>query len=497
MALAGVLAGTIVVLYFVFTASTRPNMVVAYSGLAPEDSAQVADELERQGIPYEIGGGGSSVSVPANMVAEVRINLAQAGLPTGGSVGFEIFDETNFGATDFTQQVNFRRATEGELVRSINTLDGVKSSRVHIVLPEEAIFAEDQAAATASIVLGMQQGASLTQAQVQGIGNLVAGAVEGLELAGVTIIDSTGSVLFDGTLLDSPFSVGGTSGQMDLKRQYERSLESAVQTILAPVVGVGRSAVTVNADLNFDSISSEESTLGEPVVRSQATTEETFTGSAAGDAAGVPGTGANDDTAGGTTADGTASTYTSSQTTTNNEVPQTITTTVEAPGSVERLSVSVVLDESISGAQETALTSAIAAAVGFDAVRGDTLSVTRLPFDAAIQEALIPVASGDGLAQYLDYLKLLLPLMAVVLAFVLVTLLLRSLGNKQLAIPVAAPRVMVPAVEAAPAVPELPEQEPLPALETQNPQEARIVKMAQSNPRAVAQVVQTWMREEG
>ena len=222
MALAGVLAGTIIVFYFVFVASTSPNMVVAYSGLAPEDSAQIADELERQGIQYEIGSGGSSVLVPANMVAEIRIDLAQAGLPTGGTVGFEIFDKTNFGATDFTQQVNFQRAIEGELARSINTLDGVRSSRVHIVMPQDAIFQEDQEPASASIVLGLNPGVSLTQGQVKGIGNLVAGAVEGLDLSGVMIIDSTGSVLFDGSTMDSLFSVGGTSSQLELKRQFER-----------------------------------------------------------------------------------------------------------------------------------------------------------------------------------------------------------------------------------------------------------------------------------
>ena len=124
-------AGTIVVLYMVFIASSSPNLVVAYSGLQPEDSAGIADQLEKDGVPYEIGGGGSSVSVPANKVAEVRIKLAQAGLPRGSaSTGLEIFDKTNFGATDFVQQVNYRRGLEGELSRSINTLDGVRASRV-------------------------------------------------------------------------------------------------------------------------------------------------------------------------------------------------------------------------------------------------------------------------------------------------------------------------------------------------------------------------------
>src|SRR5207249_3333430 len=152
-ALGAILAGTIVILYLVLMASRQPNLVVAMTNLAPEDSAAIADQLTSDGVPYEIGGGGSTVAVPANKVAEVRIKLAQAGLPKGGNVGLEIFDKTNFGATDFVQQVNFQRGMEGELARSINTLDGVKASRVHISMPQEAIFKEDQAKPTASILL--------------------------------------------------------------------------------------------------------------------------------------------------------------------------------------------------------------------------------------------------------------------------------------------------------------------------------------------------------
>lgn len=268
IALAGIAAGAIFLAYFVFSASSKPNLVVAFSGLAPEDSAAIADQLEKDGIAYELGGGGSTVAVPANKVAEVRIKLAQAGLPKGGSVGLEIFDKQNFGATDFVQQVNFMRGLEGELQRSINTLSGVKASRVHVVLPKEAIFKQDQAATTASVLVQMKPGAKLSQDQVRGITNLVTNSVEGLKPDGVTIIDETGHVLFDGAAADSPFG-GATTTQLDLQRQYESSLQRDLENTLARVVGAGRSAVTVRARLNFDNVKTTSEQFGTaPQVRS-------------------------------------------------------------------------------------------------------------------------------------------------------------------------------------------------------------------------------------
>jgi len=496
--LGGIAAITLIALYFIFIASSKPNMVVAYSGLAPEDSAAIADQLESDGVPYKLGGGGSTISVPANQAAEVRINLAAAGLPTGGSIGLEIFDKTNFGATDFVQQVNFRRGLEGELARSINTLDGVRGSRVHIVMPEQALFKEDEVHATASVLLDLQAGARLTDDQVRGITNLVTNSVEGLAQGGVTIIDQTGRVLFDGATFDNPFSTGATGSQMELQSAYERALQNDVQETLSKVVGPGRSAVTVRAMLNFDKVSSVEDSFGAPdqtVPRSTSSTTETFSGSNL-NVGNVPGTGTNGGTGGGdnTTANGD-STYSRTETTTNNEINKTTTSTVKAPGSLEKLSVSVVLDESVTAAQESAITSAIAAAVGLDQVRGDTLSVTRLPFDASVREDLVS-AVPDGLGTYLQYLKLLLPLLAVVLGFVLVMLLLRSLGKRQLTLPMPAQHQMLAAgagagMSALPPLPAMPALEP-----ASDPHEDRVLKLADANPRAVADVVQTWMREE-
>ncbi|MEO9254004.1 MAG: flagellar basal-body MS-ring/collar protein FliF [Tepidiformaceae bacterium] len=496
MALAGIVAGTIVVAYFMFIASSSPNLVLAFTGLAPEDSAAIADQLTKDGVPYELGGGGSTISLPANKVAETRIKLAQVGLPKGGSVGLEIFDKQNFGATDFVQQVNYQRAIEGELARSINTLDGVKASRVSIVMPKEAIFSEDQAPATASVLLSLKPGADLNQDQIKGITNLVSNSVENLKAAGVTIIDQTGHVLFDGALQDGQFSTGATGTQLDMQHSYELQLQRDLDSTLTKIVGAGRSATTVRAKLNFDKVQTADEKYGNTTPLSSTTHSETFAGTGVNVGA-VPGTGTN----GSTTSPGTSTTangnsnYTTTDTTTNNQVDKTTTSVIKAPGTVDKLSVSVVLDESVTAAQQASITGAVAASVGLDQTRGDTLSVTRLPFDASAKDDLV-AAAGNGLGQYLSYLKLLLPLLAVVLAFVLVMLLLRSLSKRQLALPAPYQMQALPAgamsMANAIAAPMA-----LDALQPAgDPQEDRVMKLAEVNPRAVADVVQTWMREE-
>src|SRR6185312_3132839 len=264
----------------------------------------------------------------------------------------------------------------------------------------------------------------------------VSNSIQGLKPAGVTIIDQTGHVLFDGSTMDDVFATGTSSTQMAQQRQYETSLQDDVQNTLAKVVGPGRSAVTVRATLDFDSVQSTADSFGTtPQVRSSTTSTETYNGS--GIQTGNPaGTAANGGT--GATAAANAggnSTYNNTTTTTNNELDKTTTNTIKAPGSVKKLSVSVVLDDSVTPAQEAALTSTVAAAVGLDQTRGDQLSVTRLPFDSSVKDSLTAAAPGSGLGQYLSYLKLLLPLLAVVLGFVLVMLLLRALSRRQLALP--------------------------------------------------------------
>lgn len=491
----------IIGIYFVFLSSSNPRMVVAFSGLAPEDSAAIADELESRGIKYDIGAGGANVSVPANKVAEVRLALAQAGLTEGAGVGFEIFDKTNFGATDFHNQVNYLRALTGELTRSINTLEPVKASRINIVLPSERLFMEDQSPPTASVLLELRPGIRLNEQQVSGIVNLVSHSVEGLERSGITVIQSTGEVLYDGATAASPFAVGASATQLEMQRRYETELQRDLNSILSQVVGPGRSAVTVRAAMNFDSVvetADQFAAAEDSVPRSSSTVTETFTGNGL-TVGGIPGTGTNPGDGPGTEATGNSE-YTRTETTTNNEISRTVTETVRAPGRVERLSVSVVLDESITPAQEASITSAVAAAVGLDQARGDQLSVTRLPFDESVREQFaVAEPSGFDMGFAMDVFKGFMLILAIVLAFVLLMLLQRSLSRRQLMLSAPQPAPYLTA-GTAPLALEAPlaGQPQLAQLNvSSDPHEARVFTLAESNPRAVADVVQTWMREDG
>jgi len=502
LVLAGIVAVAIIGAYYVFLSSSSPRMVTAYTSLAPEETAQIADELEQRGIAYEVGGGGSTVSVQANKVAEARIALAQAGLPSGGSVGLEIFDSTDFGATDFQNHVNFLRALQGELSRSINTLEPIRASRVNIVLPGDSLFVEDQQPATASVVLQLRPGVSLRAEQVQAIVNLVSNSVEGLDRSGITIVQDSGAVLYDGATEEGGVVGGGTLAQLDVARQYETALANDLNSILAQVVGVGRSAVTVRAMLNFDTVtetSDQFAPVDQVVPRSSSTTTETFTGNNL-TVGGIPGTGTNGGVDGGDSEATGASEYSRTETTTNNEISRTTTSTVRAPGRVERLSVSVVLDESVTAAQEASITSTVAAAVGLDQARGDQLSVTRLPFSASSADLFS--ADGDStfdLAFVMSLFRGFMLVLAVILAFVLAMLLLRAMSKRQM--------VMAGAASGAPAFML---SEPMFAGAIDAPRtvhvgdivpqvdahQMRVFRLAEENPRAVADVVQTWMRED-
>jgi len=168
---------------------------VLFSNLTSEDAGTIVAKLNEKKIPYKLSPAGDIISVPAEKVSEVRLELAASGLPKGGGVGFEIFDTKNLGVTEFVQQLNYQRALQGELSRTINSLDEIQSSRVHIVMPKKSLFAEDQKKPTASVILKLKSGRTLQEPQIQGIAHLVASSIEGLNPQDVMIVDGSGKVL--------------------------------------------------------------------------------------------------------------------------------------------------------------------------------------------------------------------------------------------------------------------------------------------------------------
>lgn len=382
-ALAGLAALGVGLLLLFFSVARTPDLAPAFSGLKDEEAAAIVAKLKEKGVPYDASERGT-IRVPAGQVQEIRLMLAGEGLPQqGSSIGFELFREPHLGMTEFAEKINYQRALEGELSRSIERLEAVQAARVHLVLPEPSLFLANQKEATGSVVVGLKPGRRLDPSQVQGIAQLVANSVEGLKPQAVNIIDSSGNVLNDRAGENDPARL--TSSRAGVQRGLESRLETDVRSMLTQVLGSDKAIVRVTADLDWDQYEANSETFSpaerQPQIRSQRqVTENTQGGSTGG---GVPGTDSNlpgyTSQAGG----GNSSAAERRDTTTNYELSKLVEKTIRAPGAVKRLSVAVALDsESLTdAAQADALTKLVATAAGLDVNRGDVVTLTSLPFN--------------------------------------------------------------------------------------------------------------------
>lgn len=498
---------------FLYSWSSQTSFVTLYSGLDASDSGRIVEQLRSQGVPFELEGGGTTVLVPESQVDEMRVNFAAQGLPEGGVVGFEIFEGNSFTATDFVQRLNFQRGLQGELSRTIEAFNAVDSARVHIVLPERSLFREDQTPATASIVLRLRSGMRLSSSEIGGIAKLVSGAVEGLQMEHISILDTGGSVLFDGAQQLDDTVMGSASRQLDIQRAYEQALERDAQELLDRSLGLSRGVVTVRAILNFDSLEIETETFevgGDSetpgIPRSTTTIEEAYTTSGASVASGVPGAvanipGADTNLDEASTAAGSTVDYSRTETVSNFEVGRTVTRTTQAPGEIERLTVSLLLDDTVPEEQIQPLTDAVSAAVGLDTERGDTMAVTRFTFDrTAIDEATAAFESAESTQQLLGYARIGLPVILLIVAFIFFRLLIRSIDSRSYRL-AATPQgalsaggtgaagLSLPAAAQRPTLPPPPERD-----EVSEVQQA-VSSLVTGQPETVTDIVQSWLRE--
>jgi flagellar M-ring protein FliF len=380
-------------LVFFFTWAQTPTYAIAFTDLNPEDGGAIVEYLQANSIPYEVSNGGATISVPEDQVHEVRLALASQGLPGQATVGMELFDSTNLGMTDFVQQVNYQRALEGELARTISSLSSVKSARVHIVIPQPTLFSEDEQPTTASVVVELESGQSLNKEQVQAISHLVSSAVEGLKPQNLTIVDMNGYVLADGANSENGSAVAVSSSQIEAQRAYERDLELRIETMLHNVLGPDKAVVRVSSEMNWDQVETESETYtpGEEdgVLRSSREITEYYNGE--GDAVGgVPGTASNVPDAAPSFQTEITSTngsgYTRSDITHNFEVSRSTSKIIPATGTVERLSVSVMVDNITSTVTLGAIEQATIAAAGIDQARGDNLTISSIEFDRSFEQ---------------------------------------------------------------------------------------------------------------
>lgn len=351
------------------------------TGLDPKDAGKIAEELKKEKIAYKVTDQGKTIEVPEKIVYDTRIKLASSGSLYSSGVGFELFDQKKFGITEFEQQVGYQRALQEELRRTIIQVEAVEQARVHLVLPKRSLFLDEQSEPSASIALKLKPTSKITDENVRGIVELVAGSVEGLKPENIHIIDMQGNSLSDNLKLDKSASLTKAStDRNDIRRAYEKELETRIQSMLRQILGSGMAVAMVTAELNFDQEQYKSTTYDKGQVLSEHNVNETGTG--AGSAGGSPGTdselpGKSIPAAGGSG----GGSYAKQENTTNYQVPNKEETVVKAPGSPRRLSASVVLNGNYSEAQVKQIEGVVAAAIGYDTSRGDQIVVSSMTFD--------------------------------------------------------------------------------------------------------------------
>jgi flagellar M-ring protein FliF len=370
-----------------------------FTGVAPEEEAGIIQKLKESGVDYRLPEGGGTILVPSAHIAELRINMAAAGLPKTGRIGFELFDKTNLGATEFTEHINYRRALEGELERSITSIAEVDQARVHLVFPKESVFLDSQQPAKASVLVKVRPHMQLSAQNVAAITNLVGSAVEGLSPAAVTVLDMNGNLLSKpkgpGEDLD-----GATDGSIDYRRRIENDLLNKVNATLEPLLGANkfRAGVSVDCDFSGGEVSEEAFDPARSAMASSQRTEDTA-GSAS--SAGIPGTPTNLPHTASKTSTSAGNRVTRMTENITYQNTRTVKKTRLPAGGIKKLSLAVLVDNELSWQKEKdgykrvlvpptpeklkSIRDLVAGVTGFNAERGDQLVVETQPFENTLK----------------------------------------------------------------------------------------------------------------
>ena len=396
------------------------NYGVLYSNLPGEEAGEVTEKLTEMGIDYQLSDGGKTIKVPSDKVYQTRISLASLGMPTGGSAGYSIFDKTNLGMTDFVQKVNFRRALEGELGRTITDLEEVKAARVHIVMPENRLFEEDQKEATASVVLKLSGSGSLSKRQLTGITHLVSSGVEGLKNENITVVDNWGNLLTSVQGADPMVALSAT--QLEMKKSVESYLEGKAQSLLSSALGHSRAVVRIDAELDFDQVTKSMENYDPDQVAVRSEERQEFNSSDTSSSIGY-------DTL------NSGGKEISERVITNYEVSRSTESIISSVGGIKKLSIAVMVDGSYAevenengdiekqyiprdDAELQKLSSIVKRAVGFNETRSDQFDIVNIAFDTeGFEEEVI---SGDFISNnshYIEIGKKVLLVLAILFGF--------------------------------------------------------------------------------
>ena len=497
LALLSVIALCIAIVAGMAMWSQKVDYQVLYSNLSPEDAGLAIARLKEMKIPYQVEG--NAISVPSDKVYELRLELASQGIPQGGGIGFEIFDKNQFGVTEFVQRLNYVRALQGELGRTIRTLSEVDQARVHIAIPEKTIFSDKEERPTASVVLKLKPGRALNQGQIGGIVHLVSSSVEGLPPGNVSVIDNMGNLLsrpVDGS------EVVVDAKQLEYQKTVDREYESKLQSMLEGIVGRGKAIVRVSTKIDFSKVERTEEKFDPDTIaiRSEQRSQEKTVGSSQG---GVPGVSSNQPGQQPAQAAGAPSASQKQTENINYEVSRVVSKIMEPRGTVKNLSVAVLVDGTYGKAEGSKKGAFVArneqemkkyddvvkAAIGYDKNRGDQVIIENVPFETPLEELV--AEKTDYLRLALTALKYIIPIVVVLLLF---TMVIKPL-LKTLSAPMTyrAPEGVAVGVEAgAPGGPGGPAYAPHSAEDVSKEKALSIVN---ANPKQAAGVVKEWLQE--
>lgn len=394
-----------------------------FTGMAPEDAAAIVQKLKESGVEYRLSENGASVLVPEDKVDELRLEMAGAGLPRTGRIGFELFDKTNIGVTDFAERVNYRRALEGELERSVRALSEVEQARVHISFPKDSVFLDAREPAKASVLVTLRPGKQLSQQNVLAITNLVASAVEGLTPDFVSVVDMQGNLL-SRPKRTMPDGSDNSDATLDYKRQVEKDLMAKVESTLEPLLGDGRFRVGMSVDCDLTTTEQTDEVF-DPTKSVMVTSQksEDLAGGSQG-LGGVPGTASNLPRPPVQTVAGTGSGMSRRTENAAYESSRTVRQVKTPRGTIKRISASVLLDEPtewqgtgkrrkrvrvpITPDNMKAIHDLVAGVIGLDPARGDQLVLESLPFETDADSempAVGPEPAAQNVKSFKDLLK--------------------------------------------------------------------------------------------
>ncbi|MFQ5588261.1 MAG: flagellar basal-body MS-ring/collar protein FliF [Nitrospiria bacterium] len=523
IALAATFAGGLAMLAVIWLWSQEPDFRVLYTNLNSEDAAVVISKFKEMNVPYEFSDDGKSLRVPAERVHELRLLLASEGLPQGGGVGFEIFDQSSFGTTEFAQKLNYKRALQGELARTITQLEEISNARVHLVIPEPSLFTDQEELTRAAVVINLKPGKQLNQTQIQGITHLVSGSVEGLAPEAVTIVDNRGKIRTTGSEGSTAMQMSGS--QLDFQKNLEQKIQQKIHSMLAQVVGPDKALVRVSAtlDLRQVELTEEKFDPDTQVVRSQQRSQGNSSGSSNTPApGGIPGVASNVPPSGEQTGGGARNQNTSNNLNEviNYEISKTVSRVVEPFGTIKRLSVAALIDgtyeevtneEGVTsqeyiprGEEEMATLDAIVKkAMGFSAERRDEVEVVNIPFKGGKELDANEVAETsllDKIMQWLPVVRQILAPLLIVLILMAIVRPLMKVVTAPLPQPVLLPEPALAegggtegglgeALEGG----ETPQQ--IEAPEKPVSTQEQILKLAEKHPDAAALLIKRWIRQ--